>query len=258
MQPVNISCVSYINSAPFVHGLKHHTVSRKINLSLDNPAECAARLQSGDADIGLIPVAAIASVTNAKRISDWCIGAVGPVKSVTLLSEVPVEKIKHIYLDFQSVTSNLLCKILAKKFWNITPVYLKASPGFEQFITGTTAGVVIGDRSLRLQNQYKYVYDLSAAWYELTSLPFVFATWICNKPLEAAFVKDFNDALSFGIASMHEVINDLKSSHGYHEGTEDYLLKSLSYNFDDAKNRGMELFLDYASEVKTTSFSDPL
>ncbi len=256
MLPVKISCVSYINSAPFVYGLKHHVVSQKINLSLDNPAECAARLQIGDADIGLIPVAAISSVPNAQRISDWCIGAIGAVKSVTLLSDVPIDEIKFIYLDFQSVTSNMLCRILAEKFWKINPVFLKASPGFEQFITGNTAGIVIGDRSLIIQHQYNYVYDLSAAWLEFTHLPFVFATWICNKPLDEKFLSDFNNALSFGIASMNKVISEMKSEPGYFEGTENYLFKSLSYNFDESKNKGMQLFLDYASQLNAASLND--
>jgi chorismate dehydratase len=256
MQPVRVSCVSYINSAPFVYGLRQLELSGDIILSLDNPSDCAAKLRHGLVDIGLIPVAAIASVTGAKEISDWCIASDGRVKSVTLLSDVPLDEIKFIYPDFQSVTSNLLTRILVSKYWKITPVFLTPQQGFEQIIQGETAGVVIGDRSLLLQHKYKYVYDLSEEWKNFTGLPFVFARWVSNKKLPDEFLKKFNDALSFGIDHMADVIYKLKSEPGFQQGTENYLLNNLSYNFNSLKKQGMDLYLDYAASFSNSEIRE--
>jgi len=249
MQPVKVSCVSYINSAPFVFGIRNHEVNKDIILSLDTPADCADKLRLGQVDIGLIPVAAIASIKNAHQVTNWCIGANGPVKSVTLLSDVPLSEIKTIVLDFQSVTSNLLSKILALNYWKINPVFLKSVPGFEQQIHGETAGVVIGDRSLQLQHKFRFVYDLSEEWKNFTGLPFVFARWVSNKKIDEGFLNRFNSALEFGINNIEEVIRELKSVPGYQAGTDDYLRNNLSYNFDAPKKHGMDLYLEYSSQL---------
>lgn len=249
MHPVKVSCVSYINSAPYIYGLHKLEASGAITLSLDNPSECAAKLRLGSVDIGLVPVAAIASIKNASQITEWCIGADGPVKSVTLLSDVPLQKIKSIVLDFQSVTSNLLSRVLASNYWKITPKFHESQDGLEQEIKGSRAGIIIGDRSLLRQHKYHYVYDLAEEWKKFTGLPFVFARWVSTKKLSEEFEQQFNDALSFGIHHLDDVILQLKSQPNYQPGTDDYLLNNLSYDFDDSKKRGMELYLEYAATL---------
>ncbi|MDQ3050116.1 MAG: menaquinone biosynthesis protein [Bacteroidota bacterium] len=249
MHPVKVSCVSYINSAPYIYGLRKLESSGVIILSLDNPSECAAKLRLGSVDIGLVPVAAIASIKNATYITDWCIGADGPVKSVTLLSEVPLREIKSILLDFQSVSSNILTRVLAANFWNINPEFCESQNGLEQEISGSRAGVIIGDRSLQQQHKFKYVYDLAEEWKKFTGLPFVFARWVSTKNLSSEFALQFNEALSFGIQHMDDVIVSLKALPEYQPGTDSYLLNNLSYHFDAAKKRGMELYLEYAASL---------
>jgi chorismate dehydratase len=246
-QPVKISCVSYLNSVPFRYGLTHHPVKERIQLLFDTPADSAIRLQRRTADIGLIPVAAISSVKNARIISNWCIGADGPVKSVTLLSRVPLREIKHILLDYQSRTSVRLIQILASEYWKIGPAWVIALPGFETELNGDVAGLVIGDRSLKIRDQFEYVYDLSQEWKTFTGLPFVFACWVANRDLEPTFLKEFEDALKFGIDNIDKVINTLQGKPGYYKDTPDYLQKFLSYSLDEQKKAGMELFLKYAS-----------
>jgi chorismate dehydratase len=150
MKKIRISAVSYLNSLPFVYGLTHSSLINECDISLDIPSVCAEKLINGTVDIGLIPVAAIPQVPNATIISDYCIGANGEVKTVCLFSEVPLNEIKTILLDYQSRTSVLLVKILAKEFWKINPEFINAEAGFEQKIKGTTAGVVIGDRTFEL------------------------------------------------------------------------------------------------------------
>ena len=105
---IKVSCVSYLNSQPFIYGLKNNSIINEIELSLDVPSVCAEKILSGKADIGLIPVAVIPQLKESHIISDYCIGADGKVETVLLLSDVPLEKIKSILLDYQSRTSVLL------------------------------------------------------------------------------------------------------------------------------------------------------
>ena len=183
-----ISAVSYANSYPFIFGLRNHDVINQVQLALDNPADCARKLNywRGGSWSG-------SSSHNSRnaRISycfNYCIGADGPVESVCLFSDVPLNEIDTILLDYQSRTSVQLVQYLAEHEWNINPNWVSAEEGFESSIGSRTAGVVIGDRAFPLLNKFKYVYDLSEKWKKSTELPFVFACWVSNKELDGAFI----------------------------------------------------------------------
>ena len=251
---VKVSCVSYLNSAPFVYGLQR-MAAPEMELSLDIPSVCASRLISGDADLGLVPVAVIPQIPNARIVSDFCIGADGPVRSVTLVSDVPLDQIQTILLDYQSRTSVALTRVLASRLWNIDPRWDPAVPGYESEIKGATAGVVIGDRSLRMRDRFKYVYDLSGEWKKLTGLPFVFACWVSNRELPAGFTEKFNAALQNGMNAMDSVISGL--DHSLTEGidVETYLRHDISYHLDDSKRKALDLFSGYLEEIPAPASS---
>ncbi len=112
-----VSAVSYINTKPFLHGLELSSVRNKILLTQETPAQCAQKLLSNEIDIGLVPVAVIPLLKNPQIVSPFCIGSNGVVKTVCLFSEVPLEEINTIYLDYQSRTSVLLVQLLMKEYW---------------------------------------------------------------------------------------------------------------------------------------------
>src|SRR5262245_24497557 len=118
---IKVSAVSYLNSKPFIYGLEHSEVKNEIDLQLDVPSTCAAKLFEDKVDLGLVPVAVLPDLDEYHIITDYCIGADGEVGSVLLLSEVPLNEIKTILLDYQSMTSVVLVQILADKFWKIQP-----------------------------------------------------------------------------------------------------------------------------------------
>ena len=99
-----ISAVSYLNTIPFVYGLKH-TERLCANLLLAPPAECAKNYIEGRADIALLPAAVVPDLQNTNIITDYCIGAVGAVRTVTVVSNVPIAQVKRIWLDAHSRTS---------------------------------------------------------------------------------------------------------------------------------------------------------
>src|SRR6201996_7241231 len=118
MNKIKISAVSYTNTKPFIHGLQHNPdIMHKIELSLDNPTDCAQKLIDDVVDIGLIPVAAILSLKEWQIVSDYCIGAVGAVNSVFIFSNCDVKDIRTLQLDPQSRSSNNLAKVLLKNYW---------------------------------------------------------------------------------------------------------------------------------------------
>lgn len=248
--PQRISVVSYLNSKPFIYGLRNASFENEVEIYEDIPSVCADKLIRGEADLGLVPVAALPFLKNYHIISDYCIGADGPVSSVLLLSEVPLEKIKTILLDYQSRTSVMLTKVLAEKLWKIKPQWKQTSPNFENTIGDETSGVVIGDRALQIKNKFKYCYDLSAEWKKLTGLPFVFACWVSTGLTDKRFVLEFNNALKSGISRIDEIARKESNEFISENEIRKYLTECIDFNLDEKKKEAMTLFLDLISVIE--------
>jgi len=239
---MRVGAVSYLNTKPLLYGLQHHAISESIELIEDYPANLARALEENTIDIGLVPVAVIPKLPEAHIISNYCIGATGPVASVSIFSQVPMESIKAVYLDYQSKTSVNLARILLKEYWKQDVLLLEASSNFMDLIDGTTAAVIIGDRALEKYNSYAYRYDLAEAWINYTGKPFVFATWVANKPIDEVFIANFNEANKLGLKNIDTVVEQL--SHNYNSyDLHTYFTKNISYTLDAAKKEGMAQFL---------------
>ena len=243
MKKISVAAVSYLNTKPFVYGLEHSQIIEKINLEQEIPSVIAEKLIAGKTDLGLVPVVAISDIPEAEIVGEYCIGAEGEVGSVCLYSEVPIQHISQIYLDYQSRTSADLCKVLLKEFWKINPELLPATFGYEKKISRHTAGLVIGDRALLLKKNFQYCYDLGEAWKNFTGLPFVFACWVSNKELDPVFINAFNKALKDGLDNIPSVA---QQNEFFYPGidTLDYLSKKIQYPYTNRMKEGMEAFLE--------------
>lgn len=242
---IRVGAVSYLNTKPLIYGFEQGMMKERIELLIDYPSRIANLLQQDKIDVGLVPVAVIPHLKESHIITDHCIGTEGAVASVCLFSEVPLEEIEQVLLDYQSRTSVALARILLRDYWRINPQLTAAQEDFRDHIRGTTAGVVIGDRALEQRMQSAYVYDFGEAWKEYTGLPFVFAAWISNKPLSQDFVHDFSAANQFGLDRLDEVIAknpypvfDLKK----------YYTQHISYQLTELKREGLALFLEKIRE----------
>ncbi|MBC8052728.1 MAG: menaquinone biosynthesis protein [Sphingobacteriaceae bacterium] len=238
MSKIRISAVSYTNSKPFVYGLEHSEILNEIELSLDNPSDCAQKLIDNQVDIGLIPVAALPSIKDYEIVSDYCIGADGAVNSVFIFSTKPIDQIQTLKLDSQSRTSNALARILLKEFWKVE---------IEFTIDTADAYVEIGDRTFGKIKSAQYVYDLAEEWKNFTGLPFTFAVWASNKKIDQVFLTSFNKALKMGLDNRDKVIAQLPPDSDIN--LHDYLLNKIDYNFDENKRKALQLFLTYLRDL---------
>ncbi len=242
MTKLKVTAVSYLNTKPFLYGIFNNQVDRLIDLKLDIPSVCAEKLKSGEADLGLVPVAILPELEAPHIVSDYCIGSLRTVRTVCLFSEKPMDQIEEVYLDYHSRTSVELIKILLKKHWNVSPKLIPASIGFEKEIKGSKAALVIGDRAIEMQTEFPYSYDLGEAWNDYTGLPFVYAAWVSNQPLDNTFLTLFNEALSNGLEHIPKLIYLLPSPQPGFD-LHNYFTNNISYNFDDNKRKALSRFL---------------
>ena len=245
MEKIRVGIVNYRNTKPLIYGLEREPMKSRIDLVGAYPAKLAQMLQEGEVDVGVIPVAAIPQLKEYHIVGNYCIGAEAEIASVCLFSEVPLNEIEKVYLDYQSRSSVALLKWLMKESWGIYPEIIEAEDeSYRDQIKGTTAGLVIGDRALEQRKISTFIYDLGSEWRGITGLPFVFAAWVSTKPLPEDFIRDFDRANAMGLTRIDEIVAanpydvyDLKKYYTLH----------LSYELTEAKRKGMNRFLDEIS-----------
>ena len=249
MNPLKIVAVSYLNTYPFVYGIKESGLLQDYRLELAIPTLCADRISSGGADIALVPAGALPVIGKVFPLSGYCIGAVNTVKTVLLLSHQPLAEISTICLDFDSRTSVQLVKVLAKQYWKIKPDYKKLEPGEAANMTSGEAVVAIGDKTFAIRDQYPYQYDLAEEWIKFTGLPFVFALWVSRLQFPEVLTRPFTDALAYGVSHITECLEYFSGKLPAGEDALDYLTNNISFILDEKKQRGLNLFLKYMQDL---------
>ena len=239
---IKVGAVSYLNTKPLLYGLEHGPIKNEIELILDYPARLVEMLKTGAIDIGLVPVGALPELGEYHIVSDYCIGTEGEVASVALFSQVPMEEIETVILDYQSRTSVKLCKLLFEKHWKKNVQFIDAKDEkYIEEIKGTTAGLIIGDRALAFRGKSNYIYDLGSGWKEMTGLPFVFALWVSKNKIESDFIESFKCNSFIGINNL-EKISDIKTFLDYDLNI--YYTSNISYEFSLQKKIGLKHFLE--------------
>ncbi|HEY8397478.1 MAG TPA: menaquinone biosynthesis protein [Flavihumibacter sp.] len=239
---IRVGAVAYLNTKPLIYGLEKGLMKEEVEVTADYPANVANKLINDEIDVGLVPVATIPRLKEYQIVCDYGIACDGPVASVCMFSDVPMDEIETVLLDYQSRTSVRLARILMKEFWKIDPVLVDTRDDFRGQIKGTTAGIVIGDRALEQRHDSAYVFDLGQAWKEMTGLPFVFAAWISNKKMSPEFRAAFNRANKYGLDRLAEVVaaNPYKTYDLFQ-----YYTRDIDYRIDEEKMKGLSLYLKY-------------
>ena len=251
MEKIRISAVKYANTYPFIWGLRESGFDKKVILETDHPSVCASKLKAGLADIGLIPVAVIPQVPGAVIISDYCIGAGSKVRTVMLLSNDRFEDIRTINLDYRSVSSVNLTRVLARFMWKKDFRWNNTSEKFDFSNMGPgEAAVLIGDQCFEMGSRFSYRIDLAEEWKKQTGLPFVFACWVANRELDIDFISEFNYALKSGVDNIDKVVESFsEKSVIKDDDLRDYLNNNIEFVLDTEKKKGMDFFLELLSKL---------
>lgn len=238
---IKVGAVSYLNTKPLLYGIENSDIINDIDLIVDYPSQLAKSLQDGSIDMALLPVAAMPGIEGARIVSDYGIASDGNVASVAIFSQVPMEQIQSVYLDYQSRSSVRLARLLLEKHWNKNVILRPAEENYIEYINGTTAGVIIGDRALKQLDNFEYIYDLATGWKAYTGLDFIFAAWVANKELPEDFLKAFNAANAVGLEHLDEIVAE--NPFPYYD-LKKYFTENIKFYLDEDKKKGLNKFLE--------------
>jgi chorismate dehydratase len=271
---LRVSAIHYLNPAPLMWSFEHEPdrtrLSERYAISSDTPAECAAKLASGEADIGLVPVAAFATNPSMLVIPGCTIASRDHVRSIILAVRNPegVYGVQRVALDTSSLTSAAYTKILFARHWNTTPEFVPHEPNLDSMLQECDAALLIGDPALvaleqRRSREYRtgqhlIYYDLAHEWHVFSGTVWVSALWGVRP-----------EALAGGSSAGSQIIEDFERSRDLGRANIDalaaewsrrlplprhlirsYLTDNIWYIFDDDCVQGLELFYRYAVECR--------
>ncbi len=280
MRPLRISAISYLNTAPlmweFEHGLppagkktENPPTQAKnglewgtqFEIAYTTPAQCAQQLQTGVADIGIIPAITYAEIPDLAILPDVAIAAKAQVRSILLVSKVPLEQIGSVAADASSRSSVALAQVLFRKFLHQDPLFTPAEPHLDAMLAAADSALLIGDPALRipLAGSAYHLFDLAELWKRFTGRPFVFAFWAVRMAaLEKArpdldLAQVFRSSRDYGLKpeNLAHIAHHWASRVGIPESEAlAYLTRNIHYFLDEECLAGLDLFYSYAAECR--------
>ena len=238
---------------------EHGGASRNFDISYTLPSACARALGAGTADIGIIPAAAYAQIPGLQILPGVAIASRRAVRSILLVSKVPVEKIQTVALDTSSMTSVALTKILFEKWLGGGRTFTNMSPNLDAMLAANDAALLIGDPALHVDRSRYHTLDLAEEWIRHTGKPFVFAFWAVRsaalqeaEPTEGDLAQVFQDSRDHGLlpASVNQIAREWSPRIGLSEDqVRSYLTENIHYELDPGCLEGLQLFYRYAAEI---------
>lgn len=259
MRRLRISAISYLNTAPLMWDFEQGDAARSFDISYTLPSGCARVLAEGAADIGIIPAAAYTQIPGLQILPDVAIASRRAVRSILLVSRVPIEQVRSVALDTSSMTSVALTKVLFDKWLGGARTFSAMEPHLEQMLAHCDAGLLIGDPALQVDRSRYHTIDLAEEWIRHTGKPFVFAFWAvrgdavtqADPSLDLAGV--FRDSRDHGLAPINlaRIVQEWASRLSLTEETvRAYLTENIHYQLDSGCLEGLRLFYKYATEVR--------
>jgi chorismate dehydratase len=292
VRKLSISIVQYLNTAPLVRGFTHGPLQGKYDLSFTVPSQCAEELRIGAADIAIIPAIEYQRIDALTILPNLSIASKRRVRSLLLVSKVPIRQARSIALDSSSRSTQALTKILCAQHWKISPAFGEAKPDLFAMLQETDAALLIGDPALRfsiaIENDAHrgsdceqicpaaragiagadagnlHIYDIVEEWRRLTDLPAVLAVWAVRQDAVSLsalpeIVSDFQSSLAFGLNHLTEISREASANLNLPEpDLRAYLEENIDYTLDTENLQGLQHFFALSSAAKITGPLKPI
>ncbi len=229
-----VGSVPYLNAVPLTRGLEEQILFAP-------PSELARQLERDELDAALVSITEVLLKDRYDVLDGVAVAALGEVQSVFLAHRQPLEQVREIYCDTASLASlNLLKVLLAEQ--GLQPALLPL-PGYEA-AAGLENVLLIGDQALHFARSAPphEIWDLGAAWFDLTQLPFVYAVWALRRIENEPLRRRLREAKNFGVDTLDHIIAS-RTEFDY-EFRKDYLGWHIHYHLGAEERRGIARFIE--------------
>ena len=260
MRP-KVGHIEFLNCLPLYYGLVKSRALPAIELMKGTPTELNNLLISGSLDIS--PISSIEYARNHKSLilfPDFTVSSDGEVKSIILLSRVPIEELsgKRIALTSTSATSQVLLKIILSRGYSVKAEYFSCPPDLSRMFGGADAALLIGDIALTYYVSAKdfYLYDLGVEWKKLTGKKMVYAVWAVNRvfaetnsELSQYIFETFRKSMNYSKKHLDEIAEYAARSEPFSVSFLKEYFESLRFDFGQEYEEGLLFFYQLAAEL---------
>lgn len=248
----------------FEHPPLDAELARRYRIDRMMPSECAARLAAGTADIGLVPIAALAANPGLRILPGCTIASKGRVRSLLLVRRAgqPLKELRSVAADTASRTTVTYARLLFHKWGNPDVPFIPMAADLDRMLDRADAAIVIGDPALlaleersnrfeRTSEDLAY-HDLAEEWLSATGLTFVSAVWgtACSSTLDESVAEDFIQSRTHGLENLDRLIVEWSHRLPISEQTiSSYLSTNIHYVLDEDCLEGMRGFFRMAAEL---------
>jgi chorismate dehydratase len=235
LAPFRVGSVSYLNAVPLTRGIEEQVI-------YDVPSALARMLQRDELDAALVSVVEVLFNDRYDILDGVAIASLGEVQSVLLAHRKPLEEVREVYCDTASLTGCELMKVLLAER-GLRPEF-KPLPGYNFSVLPDYA-LLIGDRALDFVRgpHTHQIWDLGAAWFELTRLPFVYAVWALRRGMDTTPLRrQLRAACDFGLDTLDTIIQS-RTEYDYNF-RKDYLGWHIHYHLGADEKRGLARFVE--------------
>jgi chorismate dehydratase len=228
------------------------------------PSDCAAALATGQADIGLVPIAALATTPGLRILPGCTIASKGRVRSLLLVRRAaqPLAALRTVAADIASRTTLAYTRIMFHRWGNPAVPFLPLAADLDFMLDRADAAILIGDPALfaleerenRFERSHQELvyHDLAEEWHTLTGLPFVSAVWAVapGSPLDETIANDFIQSRIHGLENIDALVAEWSRRLPIPEQTiRAYLTTNIHYVLDEECIEGMRGFFRIAAEL---------
>jgi chorismate dehydratase len=265
-----VAAIGFLNPAPLMWDFEHPPLNAQLaqryQIDRMSPAECAVRLASGAADIGLVPIAALATTPGLRILPGCTIASKGRVRSLLLVRRAsqPLQTLRSVAADIASRTTLAHARILFHHWNNPDVPFIPLVADLNAMLALADAAILIGDPALlaleERANRFERTgellvyHDLAHEWRTLTGLPFVSAVWCTNvldNPSIESIAADLNQSRIHGLQNIDALAAEWSRRIPIPEETiRAYLISNIHYNLDEECIEGMRVFFRLAAEVR--------
>ncbi len=257
-----------MNPAPLMWDFEHPpldlALANKYQIEWMLPSECADRLASDEADIGLVPIAALATTPGLRILPGCTIASKGLVRSLLLVRRTsqPLSAIRSVAADTASRTTLTYTRILFHKWGNPNVPFLPMTADLDAMLDRADAAIVIGDPALlaleERANRFERTdeglvyHDLAEEWRTLTGLPFVSAVWAAAPacPSDECVAEDFIRSRDHGQQQIESLVAEWSRKLPIPlETIREYLTTNIHYVLDEECVEGMRGFFRMATQT---------
>jgi chorismate dehydratase len=264
---LRIAAIRFLNPAPLMWDFEHPPLNaplaRRYQIDWMLPSECADRLATGASDIGLIPIAALATTPGLGILPGCTIASKGPVRSLLLVRRAsqPLSALRSVAADVASRTTLAHARILFHHWGNPDVPFLPLPADLDAMLDRADAAIVIGDPALMAleeeANRFERTgeeliyHDLAQEWRTLTGQPFVSAVWgtACSSPVDESVAEDFLQSRNHGLQNIDALVAEWSHQLPLSEQTiHKYLTTNIHYILNEECLEGMRVFFRMAAE----------